>query len=555
MDPKTVGHICDLFNRSVSCQYLFSTDTTLDETHGLKATVRVETDIEYRGGGEHIAFVWEKLEYNDTSTDKHDYDWQLRNISSCSVDTNENISNQISSMQEMIDSCSDPNPNTVDSEQDNIKKISNLDTMITFKNDVSTYPSLQSNSITSNKTDDSQSTPQSQLPNYHIPFKAPQSGKGQTTTTGQQIEGSPVVTLSSPESNAERNSVSESNNTPNEKKMTQAESNRSQKRNHETCLLSDMNTTTGQQFLGSEVVTLFPNKSNGNYCSVSEENLSLDEEKMSDLSPNNQPHNVKESNSMGNSVAETDNNIYPNNSSGSERNLLRLSDDDQGNELDISNDVECESVSKEVLGLRLKADESSTEDSFVHSKDQNDSPNEERTSEDGSSQSHKSGTYIPILPTQSEGNGENMNDNNINPNNSSGSERNSSRSSDDDQGNESGISNVVDYYGTGVEPTTSEKLILNGNHNPNRKECESESVSKEEIVLLESQSRHGKRRVSEAVPACKKLKMSSPETLRAFEALDKYFASESVVHKEVSEYWNIMRKSIYRKWFIVYSLI
>ena len=91
------------------------------------------------GGGEHVAFVYKKSIYKNTSNE-HTYDKKLRNISSCSVDNEEYIKQQICCMDEIIS-----------------------------RNHSSTSPSLQSSSIADNKTHDSPSTQQSHLLRSNVP--------------------------------------------------------------------------------------------------------------------------------------------------------------------------------------------------------------------------------------------------------------------------------------------------------------------------------------------------------------------------------------------------
>ena len=174
MDPDTIGHICLLFNESVSCEYLFSTDIPLPRDYNLAAKKCYSTKIEYTGGGVHDAFVYKKVNYKSTSTDEHTYDEKLRNISSCLVDSEEDIKQQISNMDDSI-----------------------------CRNHSSRYPSLRFSSIAHNNTRDSPAT---------------------------QIEGLEVVTLSPGKSNDEYCSRSEQEISPDEEKMSVAVSPLSDKR-------------------------------------------------------------------------------------------------------------------------------------------------------------------------------------------------------------------------------------------------------------------------------------------------------------------------------------
>ena len=467
MDPDTIGHICRLFNHSVSCEYLFSTDIPLPRDYDLAAKKCYSTEIEYTGGGVHDAIVYKKINYKSTSTDEHTYDEKLRNISSCLVDSEEDIKQQISDMDDSI-----------------------------CRNHSSRYPSLRLSSIAHNNTHDSPATQKSHLPCSKIPYVAPELGKGQTTT-GQQIEGSEVATLLPGKSNAEHCSVSKPKFALNEKKMTEVVSHLSHTRNDGISVLSDTITTTYQQIEVLEVVTLSPGKSNDEYCSGSEQNISPDEEKMSvavsplsdkrtdDISfiPSILPLNkngviVNESKSMDNSFAET---------------ILAL-----GTKRKMSFDAE---YTNGII-----------------------------SSSNGVSTENKIAINSPI------------------------GEGNSSRVSLDDQGNKIDIPN--DVYGDvkGVLAPSSEKL--SEEVSVVQTEKDSRFHSKEGIVLLDGESYQGKHRVSETVPACKKFKITSTRALHAYNALDIYFASNPIEYGSLSESWNILATSLMQgKWLIVYSMI
>ena len=244
MDPDTIDHICYLFNHSVSCEYLFCTDVLLPKEYGLDARRCYKTNIQYTGGHSHIAYVYRKMNYENTSPDDHTYDVQLRNISSCSVDSKEVIRQQILEMDERIG-------------------VSHS----------SLYPHLRSMNRVSNKTHDSPSTRQSHRPCSNDTCVAPELVKGQTTT-GQQIESSELETLSRSKSDFEHCSVLEQTFPPIEKKMPVIASHPSVK---------NMITKTGQQIEGADVVTLSSDKSNDKYHSDSEEYPLLNDPKTSDV--------------------------------------------------------------------------------------------------------------------------------------------------------------------------------------------------------------------------------------------------------------------------------
>ena len=494
MDPDTIGHICHLFNHSVSCEYLFSTDIPLPRDYDLAAKKCYSTEIEYTGGGVHDAIVYKKINYKSTSTDEHTYDENLRNISSCSVDSEEDIKQQISDMDDSI-----------------------------CRNHSSRYPSLRLSSIAHNNTHDSPATQQSHLPCSKIPYVAPELGKGQTTT-GQQIEGSEVATLLPGKSNAEHCSVSKPKFALNEKKMTEVVSHLSHKRNDGISVLSDTITTTYQQIEVLEVVTLSPGKSNDEYCSGSEQNISPDEEKMS--------------------VA-----VSP------------LSDKRTDDISFIPSSLPPEKMSEAVSPLSDKrTDDISFIPSILPLNKNGVIVNESKSMDNSFAETILAlGTKRKMSFDAEYTNGIISSSNDVSTENkiainSPIGEGNSSRVSLDDQGNKIDIPN--DVYGDvkGVLAPSSEKL--SEEVSVVQTEKDSRFHSKEGIVLLDGESYQGKHRVSETVPACKKFKITSTRALHAYDALDIYFASNPIEYGSLSESWNILATSLMQgKWLIVYSMI